>query len=72
MAEFHGDASGSSSSGLTDEEFDRIGQSYMIELKEAQAAMARGNIEWIAPLVDELLEMFGIRLDPAAARVTAA
>jgi hypothetical protein len=67
MAEFHGDASGSSSSGLTDDEFDRIGQSYMIELKEAQAALARGNIEWIAPLVDELLEMFGIRLDPAAA-----
>jgi hypothetical protein len=35
--------------------------------KSAQAALARGNIEYIVPEVEELLEIFGIRLDPTMA-----
>jgi integrase len=53
--------------GLTEEEFERIGKIYDAELKSAQAALARGNIEYIAPDLDELLELFGIRLDPSTA-----
>lgn len=52
---------------LTDDQFERIGDSYAAELKSAQAALARGNIEYIAPDLDELLELFGIRLDPSTA-----
>jgi integrase len=51
--------------GLTDDQFERIGDSYAAELKSAQAALARGNVEYIAPGLDELLELFGIRLDPS-------
>jgi integrase len=53
--------------GLTDDQFERIGNSYAAELKSAQAALARGNIEYITPDLDELLELFGIRLDPSTA-----
>ena len=55
------------SSGLTDDEFERIGKAYEGELKSAQTALARGNIEYIAPVLDELLEIFSIRLDPTTA-----
>jgi hypothetical protein len=48
--------------GLTDE-FDRIGKSYEVELKP----LARGNIEYIVPEIEELLEIFGLRLDPTTA-----
>lgn len=54
--------------GLTDDQFERIGNSYAAELKSAQAALARGNIEYIAPDLDELLELFGIRLFTGARR----
>ena len=33
--------------GLTDDEFERIGQAYGEDLKAAQAALARGNIEHV-------------------------
>jgi integrase len=50
--------------GLTEDEFNRIRESYEVELKSAQAALARGNIEYIVPEVEELLDMFRMRLDP--------
>jgi hypothetical protein len=53
--------------GLSDDEFERIGKSYEVELKSAQAALARGNIEYIVPEVEELLQIFGVRLDPTTA-----
>jgi integrase len=54
--------------GLTDEEFERIGHAYRKELKAAQSALARGNIEYVEPEVQELLnDVFHIRLDPASA-----
>src|SRR5262249_34523556 len=53
--------------GLTDEEFERIGRAYRKELKEAQSALARGNIEYVEAEVQELLnDVFHIRLDPAS------
>jgi integrase len=54
--------------GLTDEEFERIGRAYRKELTAAQSALARGNIEYVEPEVQELLnDVFHIRLDPASA-----
>jgi integrase len=53
--------------GLTDEEFARIGKDYRVGLKSAQAALARGNIDFVVGEVEELLEIFGIRLDPTTA-----
>ena len=53
--------------GLTDEEFERIGQAYRKELKAAQSALARGNIQYVEAEVQELLtDVFHIRLDPAS------
>jgi integrase len=54
--------------GLTDEEFGRIGSAYRKELKAAQSALAKGNIEYVEAEVQELLnDVFRIRLDPASA-----
>jgi len=53
--------------GLTDDEFDRIGRAYEEDLKAAQAALARGNIEFVEGEVEELLYIFRIRLDPTTA-----
>jgi integrase len=53
--------------GLTDDQFERIGRAYQKDLKAAQAALARGNIEYVVAEVEELLEIFRIRLDPATA-----
>jgi integrase len=51
--------------GLTEAEYKRIGKAYEADLKAAQAALARGNIEYIVPEVEELLDVFfRIRLDP--------
>jgi integrase len=51
-------------SGLTDHEFESIGKAFDADLKAAQAALARGNIEYITPEIEELLYIFGVRLDP--------
>src|SRR5262245_51700447 len=54
-------------SGLTDEEFERIGRAYGKALKAAQSALARGNWEYVEPDVQELLnDVFHIRLDPSS------
>jgi hypothetical protein len=53
--------------GLTDEEFERIGSTYRKELKAAQSALAKGNIEYVEAEVQELLnDVFHIRLDPTS------
>jgi Domain of unknown function (DUF6538) len=50
--------------GLTDDEFRRMGKAYEDDLKAAQAALARGNIEYVVAEVEELLDtFFRIRLD---------
>jgi hypothetical protein len=53
--------------GLTNEEFERIGRGYDEEVKAAQAALARGNIHFVEGEIDELLEIFRMRLDPSTA-----
>ena len=53
--------------GLTDGEFDRIGRAYDEDLKGAQAALARGNIEYVEAEIEELLELLRIRLDSTTA-----
>jgi hypothetical protein len=65
-AEFHDASSPADTSayGLTNDEFDRRGQAFEEELKAAQAALARGNIEYVVGEVEELLDtFFRIRLD---------
>lgn len=55
---------GNAGSGLSDEQFDRIGRSNEEALAESKAALARGNISLIEPEVDELLSLvFRINLD---------
>jgi len=68
-AEFHDGSSSADTPayGLTDKEFERIGQAYEDDLKAAQAALARGNIEYVAAEVEEYLgTFFRIRLDRAS------
>jgi integrase len=50
--------------GLTEEEFQRHGKAHHAALNEAQAALARGNIDYVVPEVEELLDVwFRVRLD---------
>jgi hypothetical protein len=53
--------------GLTDDEFDRIGRAYEEDLMGAQAALARGNIDYVEAEIEELLELSHIQLDRTTA-----
>jgi integrase len=54
--------------GLTEHEFQRHGKVHQAQLKEAQAALARGNIDYVVPEVEELLDLwFRVRLDRSSA-----
>jgi hypothetical protein len=50
--------------GLNEDEFQRYGTALQADLKEAQSALARGNIDYVVPFVEELLDLwFRVRLD---------
>ena len=51
--------------GLTETQYENIGRGLAEGLKEAQGALARGHIEYIEPEVDEVLDIYRIRLDRA-------
>jgi integrase len=53
--------------GMTEEEFESLGNSHAVDLQDARKALARGHIDYIVPEIEELLHFAGIRLDPTTA-----